>query len=114
MGWLLNWHDTDEPGADPGPLDLPWPSATALARIEAAIGRLPLWHVETTNTSAGIVRATRRTRLLRFTDDVTIRLEAIASGTRIHVRSQSRVGVTDLGQNRRNVGELFAILRAAG
>ena len=113
MGWLRNWHDTDEPGADPGPLDLPLPPAEALARVESAVRGLPRWHVETTDAAAGTVTATRRTRLFRFADDLTIRLEPAGGGTRVHVRSQSRVGKSDFGQNRRNVMELFGALRGA-
>jgi uncharacterized protein (DUF1499 family) len=107
---MRNWHDTDEPGADPGPLDLPLPSAEALARINAAIGSLPRWRVEATDAAAGTVAATRRTRIFRFTDDVTIRLEPLPTGARLHVRSKSRVGRSDFGQNRRNVLELFRAL----
>src|SRR5215831_9673674 len=107
---MRNWHDTDEPGADPGPLDLPQPPAEALARVEAAVKSLPRWRVETSDAAAGTVAATRRTRLFRFTDDVTIRLEPIPTGTRLHVRSKSRVGRSDFGQNRRNVLELFGAL----
>ena len=113
MGWFRNWHDTDEAGADPGPLDLPLPPGEALARLQAAVRSLPRWRVESSDAQAGTVTATRRTRLFRFTDDVTIRLEPTASGTRVHVRSQSRVGKGDLGQNRRNVMELFAALLPA-
>ncbi len=107
----MNRHDTDEPGADPGPLDLALSPAEALARVEAAIKNLPRWRVENIDTAAGTLTATRRTRLFRFTDDVTIRLEPIPSGTRVHARSQSRIGKSDLGQNRRNVKELFDALR---
>ena|SRR5581483_10772247 len=114
MGWLRNWHDTDEPGADPDPLDLPLPPAEALARVESTVRGLPRWRVETSDPAAGTVTATRRTRLFRFTDDVAIRLEPIAGGTRVHVHSQSRVGKSDFGQNRRNVMELFAALRRTG
>jgi uncharacterized protein (DUF1499 family) len=110
----MNWHDTDEPGADPGPLDLPLPPAEALVRIEAAIKSLPRWRVETIDAAAGTITATRRTRIFRFTDDVTIRLETIPIGTRVHVRSKSRIGKSDLGQNRRNVMELFAGLKPNG
>ncbi len=108
---MKNWHDTDEPGADPGPLELPLPPAAALPRVETAVKSLPRWRVESADASAGTVAATRRTRIFRFTDDVTIRLEAIPTGTRLHVRSKSRVGKSDFGQNRRNVIELFTALR---
>jgi uncharacterized protein (DUF1499 family) len=79
--------------------------------VEAAVASLPRWRVEKTDAAAGIVTATRRTRLFRFTDDVAIRLEPIPTGTRIHVRSKSRLGKYDFGQNRRNVIELFTVLR---
>jgi uncharacterized protein (DUF1499 family) len=110
MAWVRNWHDTAEPGADPGPLDLALPPAEALARVRSAVNKLPRWAVVSIDAAAGVVRATRRTRLFRFTDDVTIRLEPTAAGTRLHVRSQSRFGASDLGQNRRNVIELFGAL----
>jgi uncharacterized protein (DUF1499 family) len=114
MAWLRNWHDTDEPGADPGPLDLPLPPAEAVGRVESAVRSLPRWHVEAVDATAGTISATRRTRLFRFTDDVMIRLESTPTGTRVHARSQSRVGKGDLGQNRRNVMELLRALRGAG
>jgi len=82
--------------------------------VESAIGGLPRWRVETRDASAGTVTATRRTRFLRAPDDVTIRLEPTPGGTRVHVRSKSRFGLIDFGQNRRNVLELFAALRTVG
>jgi uncharacterized protein (DUF1499 family) len=110
MAWLRNWHDTDAPGAYPGPLDLPLPRDEALRRVEKAIRSLPRWRVEALEYSLGEITATRRTRLFRFTDDVVIRVEPTAGGSRVHVRSKSRVGKSDFGQNRRNVLELFASL----
>lgn len=107
-----NWADTDEPG-DPAlaPLDLSLSPAEALARVETAVRSLPRWRVESADAAAGTVRATRHTRLLRFVDDVTVRLEPLASGSRVHARSKSRVGFADFGQNRRNLLELFALLK---
>jgi uncharacterized protein (DUF1499 family) len=110
MTWVRNWHDTDEPGADPGPLDLPLSPPEAMGLAASTIRALRRWRVEAMGAPAGTITATRRTRFFRFTDDVTVRLEPIPSGTRVHVRSQSRVGATDFGQNRRNVIELFAAL----
>jgi uncharacterized protein (DUF1499 family) len=113
MAIFRNWADTGEPGADPPPLDLPLPPAEALTRVEAAIRSLPRWRVESIDAAGATVRATRRTRLFRFVDDVTVRLEPVGGGTRVHARSQSRVGAGDLGQNARNLRELFAALRPA-
>jgi uncharacterized protein (DUF1499 family) len=106
-----NWADTDEPG-DPTliPFDIPISPTDARARIEAAVRGLPRWRIE--NAAAGTMHITRRTRLWRFVDDITLRLEPTAQGTRIHARSQSRLGSADLGQNRRNLLELFAALKS--
>jgi uncharacterized protein (DUF1499 family) len=110
MPFLRNWFDTDEAGADPGPLEIPISVSEGLARIEAAIRAMSHWHLESRDESTVVVTATRKTRLFRFTDDVTLRLEATATGIRLHAVSRSRVGASDLGQNRRNVKELFAKL----
>lgn len=114
LAWFSrNWADTDEQPGDPAvrPLELSLSMAEALARVEAVIGQLPRWHVEKVDVSAGTVTATRRTRLWRFVDEIAIRLETIPSGTRVHARSQSRVGKGDFGQNRRNLILLLAALR---
>src|SRR5262245_45385127 len=103
MRWLRwftrNWADTDE--ADPGPVVIPLPMAQALVHVEEAIRSLPRWQVESIDSQTATIHATRRTRMLRFVDDVTVRLEAADDGTRIHARSKSRVGAADFGQNRR-------------
>jgi uncharacterized protein (DUF1499 family) len=111
--WLTrNWADTDESGERAlAPLELSLPPAEALARVASAIGSLPRWRVESVDPGAGVLRATRRTRLWRFTDDITVRLEPTAAGTRLHARSQSRLGKGDFGQNRRNLRELFRALQ---
>jgi uncharacterized protein (DUF1499 family) len=111
LRWFTrNWADTDEPG-DPSvvPVELPLSLPEALAHVEKTLRQLPLFQVENVDGEQGIVRAIRRTRLWRFLDDVTVRLEPLATGTRVHARSQARVGVADLGQNRRN---LLVLLRA--
>ncbi|MCB9786906.1 MAG: DUF1499 domain-containing protein [Deltaproteobacteria bacterium] len=53
-----------------------------------------------------------RTRLLRFTDDLELRLRA-DEGV-VAVRSASRVGYSDLGKNRRRVEKLRGLLRERG
>src|SRR5262245_57309085 len=110
--WLTrNWADTGEPG-DPSlaPRILALPPREALDAVRAAVARLPRWRVESTDPDQLLVRATRRSRLFRFVDDVTVRLERDGGGSRVHARSQSRVGRGDFGQNRRNLLELFAAL----
>lgn len=85
--------------------------AEKLARtIEEAVGELPGWTL--TGSSGTEVRASRKTRFLGFADDVTVRLIPSPAGahtnTRAELRSASRVGLWDLGQNGRNLDELIA------
>jgi uncharacterized protein (DUF1499 family) len=114
--WLTrNWADTDEPG-DPAlaPRRLGLPPREALEAVRAAVERLPRWRVESIDPDLLTLRATRRTRLFRYVDDVTVHLESDGGGSRLHAKSRSRVGKGDLGQNRRNLLELFAALDRDG
>jgi uncharacterized protein (DUF1499 family) len=112
LDWLnRKWADTDEAGATVAPLDVPWPPAEGLARIEAGIRKLPRWEIVSVDPASLTVKATRSTRLWRFVDDLTLRLEPTSGGSRVHARSQSRVGKGDFGQNRRNLLQLFTALR---
>lgn len=59
--------------------------------------------------SGGIeMHLTRTTRVMRFVDDIRVRLFVDGDRTRIDAASQSRFGKGDLGQNRRNLRELLA------
>jgi uncharacterized protein (DUF1499 family) len=51
----------------------------------------------------GRLEAVDRTFLLRLPDDVTVRIRPRADGSRIDVRSASRLGTHDLGQNARRI-----------
>ncbi len=111
LRWLTrNWADTDEGvHADIHPLELRLPCAEARSEIAAIVGKMPRWRIE--NVGAETLTVTRTTRLLQMIDDISLRLEPTPDGCRLHARSQSRMGKGDLGQNRRNVLELFAALR---
>lgn len=111
--WLVhNWADTTPPShADLAPLEVSVPIANSWPAVIEVVDALPRWHVESRDDATHTLRATRKTRLWGFTDDVTIRLEETTDGTRVHARSQSRIGKGDLGQNRRNLQELFVALQ---
>jgi uncharacterized protein (DUF1499 family) len=51
----------------------------------------------------GRLEAIDRTFLLRLPDDITVRIRGRADGSRIDVRSASRLGTHDLGQNARRI-----------
>jgi uncharacterized protein (DUF1499 family) len=50
------------------------------------------------------------TPVLRFKDDVNVRIRREGGKTKVTVRSKSRMGTMDFGQNARNIRELLAAL----
>ncbi len=75
-----------------------------------AVDRLPRWQMTSYRPEQGEIKAEARTRLLRFVDDVTVRVEERGGVTVVNVRSASRVGRGDFGQNARNLRAFFAEL----
>jgi uncharacterized protein (DUF1499 family) len=91
------------------------PPARVAEALKQALARLPRWRVVGSGQGPGgtALTAVHETRLFRFEDDVTVRIrQDPAGGTTVSVRSQSRVGKWDFGQNARNIRELLAALDA--
>jgi uncharacterized protein (DUF1499 family) len=80
--------------------------------VKFVVERLPRWRYVGSGSGVGgsEVRAVRTTLLLRFQDDVTVRVKRQGDLTRVSVRSKSRAGRGDFGQNARNIRELLAEL----
>lgn len=74
----------------------------------ATVERLPRWTFVAQGKGPGgtEIQAVSRTRLLRLEDDVTIRIRREGGRTRVSVKSKSRSGSADFGQNARNI-QLF-------
>jgi uncharacterized protein (DUF1499 family) len=72
-----------------------------------AVDRLPRWSLVTNSPESGEIAAEARTRVLRFVDDVRVRIESADTGTIVKARSASRVGRGDFGQNARNIRAFF-------
>lgn len=87
---------------------------TVLRAARESVASLPRWELVGSGSgpAGGELRAVRTTRLLRFKDDVTVRVRRQDGGTVVSVRSKSRVGKGDFGQNARNVEEFLAALDA--
>ncbi|MDO9337739.1 MAG: long-chain-fatty-acid--CoA ligase [Caulobacter sp.] len=83
--------------------------AQAFAAIKAAMLAEGLTIV-TDDVRAGRLEATATSLLYRFKDDVAVRVRAQGVGSRIDIRSISRVGATDMGANCRRIGRLTAAL----
>ena len=64
----------------------------------------------TDDARAGRLEGTATSLIYRFKDDVAVRVRAQGIGSRIDVRSISRVGAGDMGANCRRIGRLTAAL----
>ncbi|WP_319772303.1 DUF1499 domain-containing protein [Breoghania sp.] len=60
------------------------------------------------NDDPAVIRVEARTLLLGFVDDVTVRILPDAIGSRLDIRSASRLGEHDLGTNARRIRSLLA------
>lgn len=88
------------------------PPDRLFAATAAAIDALG-WERDST-PEAGEHRAVVTTRLWRFRDDVLVRVvSAGEGGSRLVIRSSSRVGRGDLGANARHILDLVAQVRSA-
>ena len=57
----------------------------------------------TRSQNSGVLEATASTQWFGFKDDVAIRIRAEGEGSRIDIRSVSRVGLSDLGANAKRI-----------
>jgi uncharacterized protein (DUF1499 family) len=92
------------------PLEIAAPPAQAFARA-AALAQALGWEIVGTDESAGRIEAVATTRWFGFKDDVVIRVAPAGSGSRIDVRSKSRVGRGDVGANAKRIQEFLARLK---
>jgi len=109
-----NCVSTEAPADDAthflAPLPLPdgLDPAAALDALEAVIRAEPRTAVE--GRTALRLSATDRSRVFRFVDDVEARVDP--EGRVLHARSAARLGVGDLGVNRRRLERWFTQLAA--
>ncbi|HEY7436072.1 MAG TPA: DUF1499 domain-containing protein [Methylomirabilota bacterium] len=87
---------------DLGPARFDAPPGRVFARAVDVARRLG-WEIVAAVPAEGRLEATDRTRRFGFRDDVVVRVRPDGAGTRVDVRSVSRVGRSDLGTNARRI-----------
>jgi hypothetical protein len=92
-------------------LELAVPPAQAFARARAAAAQLGL-EIATADEAAGRIEAVATTRWFGFKDDVAIRVAPAGAGSRVDVRSKSRLGRSDLGANAKRIQDFLTALAA--
>lgn len=84
------------------PLDLPASFDQAFAAALALVGARG-WKVLSPDPAENQIEGIARSRLFGFEDEVVIRVTEIDTGTRIDMRSRSRLGQIDRGANARRI-----------
>jgi uncharacterized protein (DUF1499 family) len=97
---------------DLAPLVLKAPRDEVFAAARDAIASMGLELVEA-DAAQGRIEATATSLLFGFKDDVVVRIADDPNGTKVDVRSKSRVGRNDFGVNAKRIRAFQAKLRAA-
>jgi uncharacterized protein (DUF1499 family) len=92
------------------PAVLSMPPAQAFDRALAA-AKAQGWEIVAAVPAEGRIEATDTTRWFGFKDDVVVRVRPEGAGSRVDVRSVSRVGRGDVGTNARRVRRFLEALR---
>jgi uncharacterized protein (DUF1499 family) len=87
---------------DLGPLILQTLPEEAFARALTAAREMG-WEIVASDPPTGRIEATARTWWFGFQDDVVVRVRPVGGGSRIDVRSVSRVGRGDVGTNAKRI-----------
>lgn len=94
------------------PLELALPPAAAFARaLDSA--KSTGWEIAAADAASGRIEATATTPWFGFRDDVVVRVTPTAAGSRVDIRSLSRIGEGDVGVNANRVRAYLAKLADA-
>jgi uncharacterized protein (DUF1499 family) len=94
---------------DLGPATVSAPPGRALAAAEAVAHDLG-WEIVAVVPAEGRLEATATTAWFGFKDDVVVRVVPVGAGSRVDVRSKSRVGRSDLGVNAARIRSFLTAL----
>ena len=97
---------------DIAPLILALPPRAVFNRALDTAQRLG-WTIADDDDAAGRIEASDKSRWFGFIDDIVIRITPSGSGSRIDVRSASRLGRSDFGVNAARIETYLSALRAA-
>jgi len=65
------------------------------------------WQIINADYDTGIVEASDTTRIFGFTDDIVIRIRVHGTGSRVDIRSVSRIGLGDMGKNAERIRQFM-------
>lgn len=97
---------------DIAPVTLDVAPDQAFAKALAAAKAMPDWEIVAEVPAELRIEATATSRFMGFKDDVAIRIRAEGAGSRVDIRSKSRIGVGDVGANADRIRAYVAKLTA--
>jgi uncharacterized protein (DUF1499 family) len=89
-------------------------SAAELYEKALAVAKTMKWEIVSSSSDEGRIEATDTTAWWAFKDDVVIRVVAEGDGSKLDIRSMSRVGLSDLGKNAERIRAFLAALAEMG
>lgn len=110
-GWSGNAELQRQHYLDIAPVTLPGGTATVLPLVEATARDMG-WTVALADANAGRLEASHRTQWFGFVDDVVVRLRPEGDKVVVDIRSASRIGANDLGQNAERIRDFLGRLQA--
>ncbi|MBT8086874.1 MAG: DUF1499 domain-containing protein [Gammaproteobacteria bacterium] len=94
-------------------LEFSLPAAATFQRALAAAENMG-WEIVAAKPEEGRIEATATTAWFGFKDDVVIRIQPTESGSRLDMRSKSRVGRSDVGANAARIRAFVAAVQSNG
>lgn len=95
------------------PFDSKLPPAELFAKAKALAQDMK-WEIASADAAQGRLEASERSLLYGFTDDMVLRIVARDGGSRLDMRSMSRVGRSDVGVNAARISAFMTRLRSSG
>jgi uncharacterized protein (DUF1499 family) len=93
------------------PIVLAVPAAEAFKRIDKVATEMD-WEIVARAPNEGRLEAVATSDWFGFRDDIVVRIRPDSAGSRVDIRSKSRVGESDLGVNAKRIREFIARLKA--
>jgi uncharacterized protein (DUF1499 family) len=91
-----------------GPMRLEVPPDVLFEQALAVARAQPRWEVTHVDAQARTFEGVARTRIFNYRDDFIVRVRPEGTGSRMDMRSKSRVGRGDLGANAKRIEAFFA------
>ena len=89
------------------------PPSQLFVKAEATVREMG-WEIAAADVKDGRIEATQTTLIYGFKDDIVILITPQGTGSKVDVRSMSRMGLSDLGVNAERIRKFSAALRGLG